>query len=105
MTDKERAEYTKILASNLPMLRKACGLPQREFAGRIGINRSTLSLIEKRKDMTWPLFISAMAVFEFYPEVRKIIEAIGIDYGDLNGFLSGGSSSADPCIRRGGNGE
>ena len=91
MTEERRAEYTKLLASNLPMLRKACDMSQTKFAELIGINRSTLSLIEKKKDMSWALFVSSIAVFDFHPNVKKITEAIGINYDEINEFLSGNS--------------
>ena len=91
MTEQRRAEYTKLLASNLPMLRKACDLSQTRFAELIGINRSTLSNIERKKDMSWPLFVSSIAVFDFHPDAKNITEAIGIDYNEINAFLAGNS--------------
>ena len=87
MNENKREEYTSILASNLPTLRKACGMSQKHFADIIGVSRSTISVIEAKKTMTWNMFLSAITIFTRHEEAKKFMEILGIDLDELNNFL------------------
>ena len=95
MTETRKEEFTNLLAANLPMLRKACEMSQTRFSELTGISRSALSVIENKKSMTWSQFLSVITVLDFHPNVKKHVAAIGIDYDELNDFLSGNGRRED----------
>ena len=88
MNEEERGKACKELASNLAALRKSCGFSQGQFAERIGVSRSTVYGVERKKDMTWNVFLASMAVFSRHPEAKKIIGALDIDIDEVEEYLS-----------------
>ena len=89
MEEDKRNRYTSILASNLPTLRKARSLSQRELADMIGVARSTIAAIESKKSMTWNMFLSVITVFARHDETKKYMQILGIDIDGIDEFLSG----------------
>ena len=89
MSEEEREKYTGILASNLPTLRKARRLSQSQLADIVGVARSTIAVIESRREMTWSFFLAVINVFTCHEETRKYMEILGIDLEKIQGFLAG----------------
>lgn len=70
------------LTSNLVVLRTAMHLSQSDLADLLGLSRQSLVAIENRKRrMTWSVFLSLLFVFMQNKETRMLIELFDI-YSD-----------------------
>ena len=55
----------EILIDNLPSLRARIGITQEELANIIGVSRQTYYSIEtKKREMSWPIFLAIVFVFD-----------------------------------------
>ena len=76
------------MTENLPMLRTKLGLTQEELAAKIGISRSTVVSIEKKKrDMTWNTFLSLILLFTKNENTNKLLNVLEIYTDELNDFI------------------
>ncbi len=70
------------ITSNLVVLRTAMHLSQSDLADLLGLSRQSLVAIENRKRrMTWNVFLSLLFVFMQNKETRMLIELFDI-YSD-----------------------
>lgn len=67
------------MVKNLAVLRTMLNLSQAELACLIGLGRQTFVAIENRKrNMTWSVFLSLMFVFSQHPQTRTLLELFEI---------------------------
>lgn len=72
------------MVKNLAVLRTMLNLSQAELASLIGLGRQTFVAIENRKrNMTWSVFLSLMFVFSQHPQTRALLELFEIYTPDL----------------------
>lgn len=65
------------LLNDLPVLRARLGITQEILALRAGCSRQTVNAIENRKkEMTWQLFMAIIAVFNHDESTRKMLDDI-----------------------------
>jgi Predicted transcriptional regulators len=76
------------MCDNLAMLRVRLGLTQSELAGILGVTRHTIMNIEnKKRDMTWNLFLSLVLIFVKNEETNKLLNVLEIYTDELNNFI------------------
>lgn len=88
MDEKQKSILIENMSDNLPTLRKKMGITQEGLAEIIGVSRSTIATIErKKKTMTWNMFLSLLLVFTKNKETDKLLNVMGIYTGELNEFI------------------
>ena len=88
MTSEYKKILTKNMCDNLAMLRVRLGLTQSELAGILGVTRHTIMNIEnKKRDMTWNLFLSLVLIFVKNEETNKLLNVLEIYTDELNNFI------------------
>ena len=63
--------------NELPVLRARLGITQEMLAIKVGCSRQTVNAVENRKkEMTWQLFMAILAVFNREESTKKMIDDI-----------------------------
>ena len=76
------------MTENLSMLRTRLGLTQEEIANKVGISRSTIFAIEKKKSkMTWTVFLALMLLFSKHEETNKLLNVLDIYTDEFDLFI------------------
>ena len=72
-----KSELYNELIDEMPVLRARLGITQEVLAMKVGSSRQTVNSVENRKrDMTWQLFMAIMAVFNHDETSRKMLSDI-----------------------------
>ena len=72
-----KSELYNELIEEMPVLRARLGITQEVLAMKVGSSRQTVNSVENRKrDMTWQLFMAIMAVFNHDETSRKMLSDI-----------------------------
>ena len=88
LVNNQNNEYINILNDHLPMLRAQSGIKQAELADLIGIARTTYSAIEnKKRKMTFPVFINLSKYFLANEKTIKIMELLGLSEINLSPYF------------------
>lgn len=88
MNEEIKNELIANMTDNLPTLRKKMGITQEGLAEKIGVSRSTIATIErKKKTMTWNMFLSLVLIFTKNGETDKLLSVMGIYTDELNEFI------------------
>ena len=94
MNEKTKNELIANMTDNLPTLRKKMGITQEGLAEKIGVSRSTIATIErKKKTMTWNMFLSLVLIFTKNLETDKLLNVMGIYTDELNKFIKNSSEN------------
>ena len=88
MNEEKRRQSCRVMASNLPALRKSCGLTQSQFAELIGVSRSTVTAVERKKDMSWNVFVSSLDVLSRHSASKMFLGALDLDIAGIEEYLS-----------------
>lgn len=73
----EKLELYSQLMDELPVLRARLGITQEMLATKVGCSRQTVNAVENRKkEMTWQLFMAILGVFNREESTRKMIDDI-----------------------------
>lgn len=89
MNENKKQELCTRMATQLPLLRKAMGTTQIEFASLVGVTRGTIIKIERNKTMGWNTFLSLLMVCYKNEDTGRLLPALGLYNEELDGFLSG----------------
>ena len=88
MDEKQKSILIENMSDNLPTLRKKMRISQEGLAEIIGVSRSTIATIErKKKTMTWNMFLSLVLVFTKNSETDKLLSVMEIYTDELNEFI------------------
>lgn len=88
MDERQKSILIENMSDNLPTLRKKIGMTQEGLAEKIGVSRSTIATIEqKKKTMTWNMFLSLVLIFTKNSETDKLLNVMGIYTDELNEFI------------------
>jgi len=80
------------MVKNLAVLRTMLNLSQAELASLIGLGRQSFVAIENRKrNMTWSVFLSLMFVFSQHPQTRALLELFEIYTPEMKQLYCDGS--------------
>ena len=90
MHEEEKQALCCRMAASLPLLRKAMGTTQAEFASAVGVTRGTIIKIERSKNMGWNMFLSLLMVISKNKEAKSLLPALDLYTAELDDFLSGG---------------
>lgn len=94
MNEKEKSILIENMTDNLPTLRKKMKITQEGLAEIIGVSRSTIATIErKKKTLTWNMFLSLVLVFTKNDETNALLSVMGIYTDELNEFIKNNSES------------
>lgn len=70
-------EFISRMVKNLPVLRAAADLTQKQLGAKLGVSRQTIVAIENGKNsLTWSLYLAMICVFEIYSESKGLIEKL-----------------------------
>ena len=84
ITNDYKTASIEILVENLAALRARIGITQEELANIIGVSRQTYYSLETRKrEMTWPVFLALIFVFDSVKETSEMIRELRIYPIDL----------------------
>ena len=79
ITLEVKKDLCRSMASNLSTLREKAKLSQEELAGKLGLSRQTISVIEMgKRDMQWSTFSVLIMFFANDHEIKKIMVAMGL---------------------------
>lgn len=93
MNEEQKDILIENMASNLPALRTKMNISQEGLANMIGVSRSTIATIEnKKKTMTWNMFLSLILVFTKNEETNKLLNVMEIYTDELNEFIKNNNS-------------
>ena len=88
MNEIQKSQLIENMVDNLPTLRAKMAISQEGLAELIGVSRSTITTIErKKKKMTWNMFLSLVLVFIKNKETDKLLGVMGIYTDELNEFI------------------
>ena len=88
MDENQKNALIENMSDNLPTLRKKMNISQKGLAEKIGVSRSTIATIErKKKKMTWNMFLSLVLIFTKNDETNKLLSVMGIYTDELNEFI------------------
>ena len=88
MNEKQKDILIQNMVDNLPTLRKRLNRTQAELAAKIGVGRSSLTLIEnKKRSMTWNTFLSLVLIFTKNKETDRLLNVMEIYTDELNDFI------------------
>ena len=72
-----RTELYNQLIDELPVLRARLGITQEMLATKVGCSRQTVNSVENRKkEMTWQLFMAIIAVLNHDETTRRMLNDI-----------------------------
>ena len=94
MGEDKRTELCERMATALPVLRKAMGITQAQFAGITGVTRNTIIHIERKRSMGWQSYLSFLMIFSKHKDTKALIEAFHLYPAELDEFLTGGEGEA-----------
>lgn len=88
MDENKKELLIRNMVDNLPTLRKRLGMSQGDLAAMVGVGRSSLAAIERKKrQMTWNTFLSLILVFTKNKDTDKLLNVMEIYTDDLNDFI------------------
>lgn len=88
MEERMQSILMNNMAENLPTLRKKLDISQDELALMLGVSRSTITNIEKKKrPMTWNTFLSLILIFTKNKETDKLLTVMEIYTDELNDMI------------------
>ena len=88
MDDKQKDILILNMVDNLPTLRKRLDMTQADLAAKIGVGRSSLTSIEnKKRPMTWNMFLSLILIFTKNKETDRLLNVMEIYTDELNDFI------------------
>lgn len=77
------------MAAALPLLRKAMGTTQAQFAALAGVTRNTVIRMEKSGTMGWNTYLSLLMIFTGNRNTEKLISALELYPPELDEFFAG----------------
>ncbi|MDO4155952.1 MAG: helix-turn-helix domain-containing protein [Oscillospiraceae bacterium] len=84
ITNDYKTASIEILVENLAALRARIGITQEELANIIGVSRQTYYSLETgKREMTWPVFLALIFVFDSVKETSEMIRELRIYPIDL----------------------
>ena len=84
ITNDYKTASIEILVENLAALRARIGITQEELANIIGVSRQTYYSLEAgKREMTWPVFLALIFVFDSVKETSEMIRDLRIYPIDL----------------------
>ena len=84
ITNDYKTASIEILVENLAALRARIGITQEELANIIGVSRQTYYSLETgKREMTWPVFLALIFVFDSVKEMSEMIRELRIYPIDL----------------------
>lgn len=84
ITNDYKTASIEILVENLAVLRARIGITQEELANIIGVSRQTYYSLETgKREMTWPVFLALIFVFDSVKETSEMIRELRIYPIDL----------------------
>lgn len=84
ITNDYKTASIEILVENLAALRARIGITQEELANIIGVSRQTYYSLETgKREMTWPVFLALIFVFDSVKETSEMIRDLRIYPIDL----------------------
>lgn len=84
ITNDYKTASIEILVENLAALRARIGFTQEELANIIGVSRQTYYSLETgKREMTWPVFLALIFVFDSVKETSEMIRDLRIYPIDL----------------------
>lgn len=87
-----RDRYIEKMVNKLVPLRSMLHLTQSDLAKLLGIGRQTVVSIEnKKRPMTWSIFLSLMFIFSQRPETRPLLEIFEIYTDELKDMYQNGN--------------
>ncbi len=93
MNEEKKKELIANMTDNLPTLRKKMGITQEGLAEIIGVSRSTIATIErKKKTMSWNMFLSLILIFIINSKTDKLLAVMEIYTDELNEYIKNGGS-------------
>ena len=96
MDEKQKNILIENMSDNLPTLRKKMRISQEGLAEKIGVSRSTIATIErKKKTMTWNMFLSLVLIFTKNSETDKLLNVMGIYTDELNDFIKSNKNESE----------
>ena len=83
---EDQKEYLVKMAKNLPVLRAAIRITQRELAAKIGITRQSMMAIETgRRPLQWSTYLALVLVFHHFEDSKNLMESLKLfDAGFIN---------------------
>jgi len=89
----ERERIVDAFTDILPMLRTRLGITQKELGERVGATRQTILFAEnKKRPLTWSMFLSLAFLFWVEPRTRPFLMASGVINEELSKILFGNTS-------------
>ena len=86
-----RNECIERMVDKLVPLRTMLHLTQSDLAELLGIGRQTVVAIEnKKRPMTWSIFLSLMFIFSQRPETKTLLDLFGIYTDELKDLYQNG---------------
>lgn len=84
ITNDYKTASIEILVENLAALRARIGITQEELANISGVSRQTYYSLETgKREMTWPVFLALIFVFDSVKETSEMIRDLRIYPIDL----------------------
>lgn len=84
ITNDYKTASIEILVENLAALRARIGITQEELVNIIGVSRQTYYSLETgKREMTWPVFLALIFVFDSVKETSEMIRELRIYPIDL----------------------
>ena len=80
-TDQTKAQeaYIEKMVKNLPVLRAAIRITQKELAKKIGITRQSMMAIETgRRPLQWSNYLALVLVFYHYEDSKILMESLSL---------------------------
>ena len=97
ITKDYKIASVEILVENLPSLRARIGITQEELASILGVSRQTYYSLETgKREMSWPIFLAIVFIFDSVRETSEMIRDLGIYPIDL--FMQLNGELAPPII-------
>lgn len=79
ISEDEKKVCIDKLAEVLPILRSKMGVSQDQLSNMIGLSRQTYSTLEnRRRKMTWSVFLTLIFVFDHNENTHSLIREIGV---------------------------
>ena len=96
MDEKQKSILIENMSDNLPTLRKKMRISQEGLAKKIGVSRSTIATIErKKKTMTWNMFLSLVLIFTKNSDTDILLNVMGIYTDELNDFIKNKNNESE----------
>ena len=89
MNAKIKKELIDNMVDNLPALRGALELSQRDLAMMLDVSRQQIVSIEnKKRKLSWPFFLALVCIFSNNEKTSSLLCVFNINCPDLHEFLS-----------------